>query len=147
LSRTTFATLFALIGTTYGSVDGSTFNLPDLLGITVRGADNTYPLGSTGGSDSITLTSSQLPSHVHTITDPGHTHNVQLKGMFSNGDTGSGIVYAGQAVNGPAGNRNVDTNAALAATTGITATNAAGAGASVNVTNAYLALNYMIRVV
>ena len=38
-SRSTYATLFAAIGTTFGSGDGSTtFNLPDLRGIFVRGA-------------------------------------------------------------------------------------------------------------
>jgi microcystin-dependent protein len=146
LSRSTFATLFAVIGTTYGAVSGSTFSLPDLLGITVRGADNIVPLGSTGGSDNITLSGSQLPSHVHTITDPGHTHDVRLTGMFNNGDSGSGIVYAGQGLGGTAGARTTDPNAALVTTTGISATNAAGSGASISVANSYLALNYMIKV-
>src|SRR5688572_13958247 len=41
VSRTTYANLFAVIGTTYGSGDGSTtFNLPDLRGRTVAGKDN-----------------------------------------------------------------------------------------------------------
>ena len=41
LSRTSYATLFAAIGTTYGRGNGSTtFNLPDLRGEFVRGADN-----------------------------------------------------------------------------------------------------------
>lgn len=41
LSRTTYANLFAVIGTTYGVGDGSTtFNLPDLRGEFIRGFDN-----------------------------------------------------------------------------------------------------------
>lgn len=41
LSRTTYASLFAVIGTTYGAGDGSTtFALPDLRGEFVRGADD-----------------------------------------------------------------------------------------------------------
>ncbi|WP_346984382.1 phage tail protein [Chryseobacterium sp. POE27] len=41
ISRTTYATLFAAIGTTYGAGDGSTtFNLPDLRGEFVRGWDH-----------------------------------------------------------------------------------------------------------
>jgi len=41
ISRTTYADLFAVIGTTYGVGDGSTtFNIPDLRGEFVRGWDN-----------------------------------------------------------------------------------------------------------
>ena len=41
VSRTTYAALFAAIGTTYGTGDGSTtFNLPDLRGEFVRGLDD-----------------------------------------------------------------------------------------------------------
>lgn len=41
ISRTTYAALFAIIGTTYGAGDGSTtFNLPDLRGEFIRGWDN-----------------------------------------------------------------------------------------------------------
>lgn len=41
ISRTTYASLFAVIGTTYGSGDGSTtFNLPNVSGYFVRGWDN-----------------------------------------------------------------------------------------------------------
>lgn len=147
LARATYPELFGLIGTTYGSVSASTFNLPNLLGIGVRGADNTFPLGSNGGSDSITLSGAQLPSHTHTITDPGHTHNVQLSGMYDNGESGANTVYAGQNLGGTAGDRTADPGAALVASTGITATNAAGSGAAINITNAYLALNFIIRAV
>ena len=41
VSRTTYAALFAIIGTTYGAGDGATtFNLPDLRGEFVRGLDD-----------------------------------------------------------------------------------------------------------
>lgn len=41
LSRTDYASLFAAIGTTYGTGDGSTtFNIPDCRGVVVRGRDN-----------------------------------------------------------------------------------------------------------
>lgn len=43
VSRTAYAELFAAIGTTYGSGDGATtFNIPDLRGLFVRGADGDY---------------------------------------------------------------------------------------------------------
>jgi len=70
ISRTTYATLFAVIGTTFGSGDGSTtFNLPDYRDRMPIGAGTTYSLNSQGGSkDAITV------SHTHTLTDAGHSH-------------------------------------------------------------------------
>lgn len=63
VSRTTYADLFAEIGTIYGNGDGSTtFNLPDLTGRVVLGANGTYTLGSTGGAASHTLTNGELPT-------------------------------------------------------------------------------------
>lgn len=50
VSRTTFSILFTLIGTTYGTGDGSTtFNVPDLRGSFVRGTDNGRGLDSGRG--------------------------------------------------------------------------------------------------
>lgn len=73
-SRTTYATLFGIIGTTYGDGDGSsTFNLPDLrsrmpVGIGDGGADLTdRSLGDTGGTENVTLTTNQIPAHNHEI--------------------------------------------------------------------------------
>jgi microcystin-dependent protein len=96
VSRTTFAALFALIGTTYGAGDGSTtFNLPDLRGRALFGKDdmggsaasrvtaagsgiNGTTLGATGGAETVTLATSQIPSHTHAnvLSDPGHAHAV-----------------------------------------------------------------------
>lgn len=73
VSRSTYADLFAVLGTTYGAGDGSTtFNLPDLVGKVAIGASNTHPIGDTGGEENHTLTSTEIPSHTHTI--PAHTH-------------------------------------------------------------------------
>lgn len=94
VSRTTYATLFAAIGTTYGVGDGSTtFNIPDLrqrfpLGKATAGTGST--LGDTGGAIDHThgsplttsapsatiaatnlLTSAAHPTHTHTVTVPG----------------------------------------------------------------------------
>lgn len=94
VSRTTFAELFASIGTTYGTGDGSTtFNLPDLRGRVAAGKDNMggtpanrltaagagitgTALGATGGNQTHTLTTAQMPAHGHTATDTGHGHSV-----------------------------------------------------------------------
>ena len=81
VSRTTYATLFTAIGTTFGVGDGSTtFNVPDLKGrvpagkeavatrlTTGGGGVDGATLGATGGTDSHTLTSSQIPAHAHPL--------------------------------------------------------------------------------
>lgn len=91
VSRTTYADLFTVIGTTYGAGDGSTtFDLPDLRGRAVAGRDNmngtaasrlgtTYfgnnaqSLGQTGGSESHLLTSAQMPAHNHYVANSDAT--------------------------------------------------------------------------
>ena len=76
VDRGAFSGLFAVIGTTWGIGDGSTtFNIPDLRNVFLQGV-GTHALGSTGGSANVTLTTTQLPSHTHTVTDPGHIHAV-----------------------------------------------------------------------
>jgi microcystin-dependent protein len=62
-------TLFQLIGTTYGGDGQSTFNLPDLRGrLPLHMGSNggsTFILAETGGSESVTLTTQQIPVHTH----------------------------------------------------------------------------------
>lgn len=77
ISRTTYATLFSAIGTTYGVGDGSTtFNLPDLRGEFVRGWDDGRGIdsGRTFGS----AQSSANLAHTHTLADPGHAHSISV---------------------------------------------------------------------
>ena len=77
VSRDTYATLFAVIGTTYGPGDGSTtFNLPDLSGRVVIGTSQSHALGSTGGSETVTLTESELPVHTHEVPQHGHANTI-----------------------------------------------------------------------
>ncbi len=62
--------LFALIGTTYGGDGQTTFALPDLRGrIPVHAGTgpglSPRTFGASGGSEQITLTGTQLPSHTH----------------------------------------------------------------------------------
>ncbi|HUA68936.1 MAG TPA: tail fiber protein [Candidatus Saccharimonadales bacterium] len=62
-------TLFNLIGTTYGGDGQTTFALPNLLGrIPIHqgaGAQGTYVLGQSGGTETVTLVSTQIPTHTH----------------------------------------------------------------------------------
>lgn len=74
VSRTTYAALFAAIGTTWGAGNGSTtFNLPDLQGGFLRGSGaGLNPAPRTVGS----YEADTFKSHTHaaTVTDNGHTH-------------------------------------------------------------------------
>lgn len=80
VSRDTYAALFAVIGTTYGVGDGSTtFNLPDLSGRVVIGTSQSHALGSTGGSETVTLTESELPAHTHEVPQHGHANTIAAK--------------------------------------------------------------------
>ena len=91
VSRSTYAALFAVVSTTYGAGDGSTtFNLPDLTDkvavhksnnkafASTAGANTVTPTGNVAGSTAnATLTTAQLASHSHPITntsqsDPGN---------------------------------------------------------------------------
>lgn len=71
LSKEEYAQLFALIGTTFGSVDGDHFNIPDsrgrVLGSIGSGAGlSARTLGQTVGEELHTLTINQMPAHTHT---------------------------------------------------------------------------------
>ena len=70
-----FQTLFALIGTTYGGDGQSTFALPNMQGsIPVHQGTGFVP-GQAGGTETVTLTPQQIPSHTHPIVaspNPGH---------------------------------------------------------------------------
>jgi microcystin-dependent protein len=72
VSRTTYAGLFAAIGTNYGTGDGSTtFNLPNLKGRIPVGLDSAQTefntLNAPGGVKSTSLTVSHIPQHNHSI--------------------------------------------------------------------------------
>lgn len=57
--------LFSLLGTTYGGNGQTTFNLPDLRGRTPIGMGPSNPIGQFGGTETVTLTTNQMPAHAH----------------------------------------------------------------------------------
>ena len=93
VSRTTYAKLFAVIGTTFGSGDGSTtFNVPDLKGRVLVGVGNS---GATGSTNHTLGQKSGEETHKLTVSEmPSHTHN----GKYSSG-TGQLAGMAGVATN------------------------------------------------
>jgi len=77
LLRADYPDLFAAIGTTYGAVDGSHFNLPDLQGRSPMGQGTGTGLsprapGDSLGEETHTLSTAETPAHTH--VDAGHTH-------------------------------------------------------------------------
>lgn len=68
--------LFSLLGTTFGGNGTTTFNLPDLQGRSMINAGNgaglsPYVLGQVGGTENTTLTTPNLPAHIHPVTSTG----------------------------------------------------------------------------
>jgi len=81
VSRTTYADLFTVIGTTYGTGDNSTtFNVPDLQGKFPQGKSGTTNLATTGGANTITVavTNNQALANNQTVTVTGSIDNTSL---------------------------------------------------------------------
>ncbi len=72
-----YDTLFTLIGTTYGGDGQQTFAVPDLRGrLPIHmgqgpGLGNNYIIGQSGGTESVTLTTNQIPAHNHLMLVSG----------------------------------------------------------------------------
>lgn len=115
ISRTTYADLFATIGTIYGAGNGTTtFALPDLRGRAVAGKDNMGGtssnrianvfdgdvLGATGGSETHPLTEAQLAAHSHTGTAASaglHSHTGTTSSEGAHTHTVSGTAASAGA--------------------------------------------------
>jgi len=132
--------LFSVIGTSWG--DGSTgdnaqpgitkFNLPDLRGVFLRGVNGNAQrdpeaanraatrAGENGGNRVGSLQGDQLKVHAHTISDPGHAHEMgafcEGGNIYDSGDRRSAWAYFGCPIRSTSN-----------ATTGISINNAGGA--------------------
>ena len=111
VSQATYAALFAVIGTTYGNPGGGNFNLPDLTDRTVVNKSNTKSLAQTGGANTVTptgnisgstgattLTTQQIPSHLHSGAGGG----------MSAPDSGMGGMTMGMNTNNTGGGQSHD---------------------------------------
>ena len=105
-------TLFSLIGTTYGGDGRTTFALPDLRGRTPVSPGNGPGLdpirwGETFGSQGVTLTTANLPTHDHPVAQSGDLKLGSSRGNTASGDgaylasdTGADAIFNGAAAAG-----------------------------------------------
>lgn len=127
ISRTQYANLFDMIGTTFGAGDGSTtFALPDMRGRVPVGRDAAQTefdvLGEKGGSKTHTLTVAEMPSHSH---QQRYTLNAA-----------SGATMGGMASGGSANIPGINSEQT---------TVAAGGGGAHNNIQPYIVTNYIIK--
>ena len=175
VSRTTYAALFAALGTKFGVGNGSTtFNLPDMRGRVVAGKDNMggtpagrlttagagfvgNTIGAAGGAQTHTLTTAQTESHnhgggvhSHGVNDPSHVHGPGSGGapgfLVTTGTTGDAGIDMGGTGSIPY------RFATAAAITGISIANSAatiasnGSGQPHQNTQPTLVSNYIIKI-
>ena len=128
VSRTTYITLFNVIGTIYGDGDGeTTFTLPDMRGrVSVAAGDapglTNRNLGEIGGEENHILTIAEMPSHTHDYVDTYRTGNQGTDNAFNTQTAADeGVVNQSKT------------------------TVATGGGAAHNVMQPYVVLNHIIK--
>lgn len=172
VSRSTYAALFAIVGTTFGAGNGSTtFNLPNYVDRMPIGAGSAYSVAGTGGSkDAVAISHThtfsatsggQSQSHSHAVTvDAGgaHTHTYKTYGLgnsgiqgnaYTNNDWGwvatgnpSGTAEGSHSHSASSGGASVDHSHSVSGTTA--STGSSGTGANLP---PYIGISFIIRYV
>lgn len=135
VSRSSNAALFGVIGTTYGAGDGSTtFNVPNLKGSVAAGLDSTQTefnaLAKTGGEKTHTLTTPEIPSHLHAA---GTLVAARSSATGASNISGRASSFDNQGT--------VSSDVIIAGSTDVT-----GGGGAHNNLQPYLTLNFIIHV-
>jgi microcystin-dependent protein len=162
LSRVNYRSLYNVIGTTYGSDDGTTFNIPDLRGRTILGVGqgsglSNRTLSQTGGAETHTLTIPEMPSHNHsgtTSTNGSHTHTINQTphshtylGVQSQSNFGGGVDSSADDSNRPVETTSSTTISISLNENGDHAHTISSQGSSLphNNMQPFMALNYIIK--
>lgn len=160
ISRADYPICFARLGTTYGSGDGSTtFNFPDKRGRVSAGYDemggsaanrlttttmSTGGPGGNGGAQTVTLNTSQMPSHTHAGTtgteSAAHSHPYDKVTVGSTAQVSSGPYYTIGSISA------VNTASESALHTHGFVTDPAGSGGSHSNVQPTIICNYIIRI-
>ena len=157
-------------GSAYTGAGGLNFTLPDLRGRSIIGTGwgsglTSRAFGSKGGVENQTITTSNMPSHNHSIYDPGHKHTGTTDYANANhthgthhengnisisGSTGGGtymayaVRYGINAYSQENGYAHTHTFGTSTVTTGIT-TNNNGSGAAFDNMQPWAAIKYLIK--
>jgi microcystin-dependent protein len=108
----------------------TTFNLPNTVGVTIRGSGTSWNVASTGGADTYALTPANIASHKHDTTIVGN---------------GTGAAAGGISTSAPPTSGTSLTTGLIYNNAGTSVTTAGSNGAAFSVQNAYLVLNYCIK--
>jgi len=125
--------LFALVGNVFGGTAPTSFGLPDLRGRVAVDFGTDYTMGQKAGVETVTLDSTMIPPHTHTIPATTSAANVE---------SSSGAILAptttGHPLYGTIGNQVALLSPALVSS--------AGGSAAHNNVQPFLALNYCIAI-
>lgn len=130
VSRTTYAALFDVYGTAFGSGDGvTTFEIPDMRRMFPFGASGSNLPGSTGGAESVELTVANLAAHTHGLNEDVVSALI-----------GNPVVAATTATSTPGATFTGldDSDGDLLSTT--------GSGDPVNILNPYFSVHFIIKI-
>lgn len=157
ISRSTYSTLFAIMGTTYGVGDGSaTFNLPDKTGrvsamkeASATRLTSTYfgasgaTMGAVGGSESTTLITNNLPAY--TPSGSVATTATLVVGSNTFGSSGASNAFVPKD-SGNQGNQTI-VSPSLTASSTFTGTAQGGVSAPLRTVQPTIVCNYIIRII
>jgi microcystin-dependent protein len=139
--------LFSLLGVNFGGDGKTTFGLPDLVGSVAIGAGagsglSPYVVGESGGVDSVTLGTTEMPAHTHSLTATTAAGTV---GTAAGNQLASGTGGGGKGGGGTFTVKMYSTNVTKATTTlPPTALSPAGGNGAHNNMQPYLAVNFCI---
>jgi microcystin-dependent protein len=152
VSRTTYASLFTVLSTTYGAGNGSTtFNLPNLKGRVPVGLDSGQTefdaLAEIGGAKTVTLTEAQIPSHTHVLSgstaSDTHNHTIPNRTTVPGGTSGNFFESWSSGGSTSRTHRTSDDSHSHGVGT-LVAANTGGGGAHDNL-QPYIVMNYIIK--
>ena len=146
ISRTTYAALFAAIGTAYGSVDANSFNAPELRGYFIRGV-NTSGAGIDYGRTLGNVQTDAIKSHTH---DASHSHTAsQVTHNHSYTAATTGVQTSGGGVsqiNDSLYTANTsDATPAITVNAAVVTTSGPSTGVSTETRPYNVAMNYIIK--
>ena len=143
VSRTTYSNLFTAIGTNYGVGNGSTtFNLPNLTNRMPigKGTGSFATLNNTGGAETFTLATTNLPAHQHyiginTYASSGVGDDVPMA-------SANNYMHLGADTNGNTDRYRMTGRGDVVANAGLTSST--GSGTAFNKMSPYIVVNFII---